>query len=349
MKLKKNLIEKRNKLLKKCDPTHISRLKETDKLVTPIKLNDKIEEFIEWDKKMNEYGLYNDILVSKYINKIPYHSSEDLKNLIEKIAVWYELRYSNQELIEIFNFRKKNPNIINTDEIMFKKNPYIINNFYDPNRIKESEISNLKWSELYNFEVFFKMLTDNEKELISEAKYPEKIYLTNSSKYIHLNKEGIITKTAVINENLEGLYIKDVMILLEPYDIEKLGWDYYYLTSVMEQYKMKEKFRKQILNCVMYRIIERSGEYYGAFRSLMFAKEFNLDLKIPIMYCAVSSNISYQIGLSDLIDEYYREGGSENLVCYVDYFCNNNKVETTKLKDRGNVVIKKHLKLTNAE
>ena len=348
MNAKKELMTNRNKILKNYDPTHITNLKrnnDTNKIIKPIYLDDKIEEFIKWDKNMTKYGLYNTPFLTTLI---PQHNEEELRNLIEKIAVWYELRYPNQEILGIYNYYECDPDKIKINEEMFVNNPYIKENFNDSNRINKSEIRNLEWDKLFNKEAFFKTLSYKERKLLSKSKYIEKICLKNSDKPIILDKDGKIIKTEIINENLKGLYIKDAIILLEKTDIEKLGEDYDYLRRSIEEIEMKNKFIKQILTCAMYRIIERGKEVVGPYRAFLFAKEFELNKDIPLMYGAVSSNLTEQIILEDLIiREYLQNVGKEELVCYIDYFLKNNRIETISLKERKTIHLNKMLKLTN--
>jgi hypothetical protein len=52
----------------------------------------------------------------------------------------------------------------------------------------------------------------------------------------------------------------------------------------IKRVEMERQAKKEFLNCVMYRIIDRGGNRIGPHRALKFALEFNLDPAIPIMY-----------------------------------------------------------------
>ena len=93
--------------------------------------------------------------------------------------------------------------------------------------------------------------------------------------------------------------------------------------------------REEILNCAMYRIIERGGNRIGPRRALLFAKEFERDINIPMKY-GVDRSDPY---LKTFIHKYLDAGGSRNLVCYEDYF-----YSTFRLSTPNCVTIKELLK-----
>lgn len=90
-----------------------------------------------------------------------------------------------------------------------------------------------------------------------------------------------------------------------------------------------------ILDCAMYRIIQRGGNRKGPRRALLFAKEFKRDIDIPMKY-GVDCSDTY---LKTFIHKYLDFGGSRNLVCYDDYF-----FSTFKLGTPNYVTIKELLK-----
>ena len=82
----------------------------------------------------------------------------------------------------------------------------------------------------------------------------------------------------------------------------------------------------------MYRIIERGGNRIGPRRAFLFAKEFNRNIDIPMMYGVDTSDP----GLKQFVDEYIKAGGSKDLVCYGNYFSRsskNEKLETIKVRE----------------
>ena len=57
-----------------------------------IYLDDKVDEFIDWYYKNMVKGNYTDIG--------EFHKPNEMRNFIEKMAVWYELRYPDYEIIK---------------------------------------------------------------------------------------------------------------------------------------------------------------------------------------------------------------------------------------------------------
>lgn len=72
----------------------------------------------------------------------------------------------------------------------------------------------------------------------------------------------------------------------------------------------------------MYSIMKSGNKYTGPRRALLFAKEFKLNLDIPMSYGVIMDDEDTLY----LIDEYLKNGGSEDLTCYVDSFIKDKKV-----------------------
>ena len=93
------------------------------------------------------------------------------------------------------------------------------------------------------------------------------------------------------------------------------------------------KYQKdEMLNCVMYRIIERGGNRVGPRRAFLFAKEFNRNIDIPMMYAVDMSDP----GLREFIVEYIKAGGHTDLECYIDYFSKvyeNEEIDTITIRE----------------
>lgn len=89
-----------------------------------------------------------------------------------------------------------------------------------------------------------------------------------------------------------------------------------------DTYDLNDKV-EEILNCAMYRIIERGGNRIGPKRAFLFAKEFGRDISIPMMYAIDYSDP----GLRLFINEYIKAGGSKDLECLVGYFSKVSKDE----------------------
>ena len=74
--------------------------------ITNISLSTKVDDYIKW-----------------YYGNIEYNDSTQLRNLIEKIAVWYELRYPSYEIGKRMPCSGDEMKSINN--IMFNDNHYI--------------------------------------------------------------------------------------------------------------------------------------------------------------------------------------------------------------------------------
>ena len=281
---------------------------------TSLELNSKVDDFITWYNENKFFGGYTDI--GKY------YKSQNMRDLIEKVAVWYELRYPEFEIITMDKGDKVS-NFMNN--IMFRKNSALANEFK-----KKLILQNLDWPLFYNFEVFVNSLSKEEMCYFIPLEYRKKINLYFNSKIIsfHLSKNGIVEEIENLEylpnftikaKELKGLHINKVAKILKLKGVElpknneldmeinsHISWDF---------------LRSQILTCAMYRIIERGGKRIGPRRGLMFAKEFNLNIDIPMIYGVDESdpNLGY------FILEYLKAGGSIDLVCLSNYFSKTEK------------------------
>lgn len=262
----------------------------------PIFLDDKINHFIDW------YLLYR--------RKYEGFTSDQIRNLIEKVAVWYELKYPDFEV----------------DRLM----PYT------NDQIKKD----IDWTKYYTKEVFFESLSKEESYLLNEVDFDTLVYLNPSSRtvnvdpHLHIHKNGIVKDseqvlfyTSVVSPNKElkeksfiyddeliGMNIKEVRELfnirgiLLPKDNE--------LDTMIKEIDTRIYQREELLNCIMYRIIERGGNRVGPRRGFLFAKEFGRNIDIPMIYGADSSDPKLDL----FINEYIKEGGTKNLKCFTNYF-----------------------------
>lgn len=276
-----------------------------------IDLNLKIDEFINW--------YYENMVKDKYTSIGEYHKVNDMRNIIEKMAVWYEIRYPDYEVNKVINCSFIEDKDIN--DIMFDNNQYINDNFFD-----NSDVFLLDWSELYNTRVFINSLPWHEKYLFQKPCYRSIMYLvpTKSAPFnLYLTRDGIIercegldkfTNGIITDSELEGMYIRDVL--------EFLSYRGIYLDDDNEIGKVISEIdrfnyqKEAFLDSVMYRIIERGGNRIGPRRGFMFAKEFNRDISIPMKY-GVDYSDPY---LRNFINEYLKCGGSKDLECYIGYF-----------------------------
>ena len=209
-----------------------------------------------------------------------YQEPIKMRNTIEKMAVWYELRYPDDEIKRVMC--NSNKNLISTNDIMFKHNPYI-KTLLDEN----SDISCLDWNEFYNYDVFVKSLPWEERWIFSVNHYPSIVYLNGINEHqphFHLDINGYITTADEIDtvnasndepfcsDDFVGKHIKEAVDILKnngvilPVKNE--------IEDAIKNYENREYLKEEFLNCVMYRIIERSNNRIGPRRALIFAKEF---------------------------------------------------------------------------
>lgn len=284
--------------------------------ITNISLSTKVDDYIKW-----------------YYGNIEYDDSAQLRNLIEKIAVWYELRYPSYEIGKRMPCSGNEMKSINN--IMFNDNHYI-------NEVLEEkkDVKTLDWDKFYNSEVFFKSLPFEDSYRFERAKYKEEICIDpGKSTYLYLNPDGYVQKAEGIdrlsnnkisNDQLKGMYVTGVVALLKENEITLPEYNLLEL-SVLKV----ENFKKEInglLDAVMYRIIERGGNRIGPRRAFLFAKEFGRNIDIPMMYAIDCSDP----GLRLFINEYLKSGGSKDLECYVNYFnriLRNEKINTITIQE----------------
>ncbi|MEE0699342.1 MAG: hypothetical protein U0M66_01955 [Bacilli bacterium] len=296
----------------------------------PVVLDDKVEEFIDWFTENMVKGHYDDIQT--------YSIPINMRNIIEKMAVWYELRYPDYEInriipclsseqIDIMNIiDKKERAYKNINEVMFKNNQYT-NDILD----KNSEIKDLDWNEFYNAKAFINSLPPCERYVFSRPRYQNIVYLffKGCIPHLHLTSNGFIETAeymnnmipGITNKGLEGKNIKEVVSMLKekgvrlPKDSE--------LEKAIRDYDNWVYQKEEMLNCVMYRIIERGGSIYGPRRAFIFAKEFGRNIDIPMAYGVDKSDTCLRL----FMNEYLKAGGSKDLVCYVGYGSRASKYE----------------------
>ena len=83
---------------------------------TIIDLNTKVDMFIDW--------YYEKMVKGKHSEYGEYRLPIEMRNLIEKLAVWYELRYNDYELDRIMNSLDKEGLTLNI--LLLRLNNFII-------------------------------------------------------------------------------------------------------------------------------------------------------------------------------------------------------------------------------
>ena len=302
------------------------------KNIRNIYLNDKVDEFIDW--------YYKYLIKGNYTNIGEFHMPNDMRNFIEKMAVWYELRYPDYEINRLMPGSSQEAKEIN--DVMFNSNKYI-NELFDEN----ADIRLLEWDEFYNAKTFINSLSYDEKCLLKKNKYTDLVYLEPRRRiaHLHLTSNGFInesegvgayTNFVIKDKDLEGMHIKNAVKLFKekrislPKDNE--------LSTAIKRYENSIYQKEEMLNCVMYRIIERGGNRIGPRRAFLFAKEFGRNIDVPMMYAVDYSDP----GLRRFIIEYIKAGGKEELQCYVGYFS-----RTSDDEELDTVTVKEILKAAN--
>lgn len=274
-----------------------------------ITLVSQINKFIEWylDNIMK-----NDDYLTKEREK------KFLLNFIEKMAIWYELRYPEYEINRILPCTGQERTNIN--DVMFRDNPYIIDLLPDDTDVKE-----LEWAEFYNKKAFFNGLTWKEQSLLINPRYNSTVLLDPpyGSAIIHLSPNGIVIKSenvgiftnnVIRDSELRRKTAKDVLSIFQEREIALPCNNE--LEKTYRNFQNRAYLKKGLLDSVMYRIIERGGNRIGPRRAFLFAKDFQCNIDIPMMYGVDYSDP----GLRLFVNEYIKAGGSPDLECYTGYF-----------------------------
>ena len=300
--------------------------------IIPVDLNDKVDEFIKW--------YYENMVKGHYTTIGEYRYPIEMRDFIEKMAVWYELRYPDYEVYRLIHGLSPE---IDINKVMFKRNPYI-NDLVDEN----SDARELEWNDFYNIDVFIESLPWEERWVLSEPWYSSISYLfpTKEAPFnLHLTRDGIVekseyvsiwTNSVVTDEELVGLHVRQVIELFKSRNIELP------INSIIAEVILdadKQMYcKEEMLNCVMYRIIERGGNRMGARRAFLFAKEFNRNIDIPMKYSVDFSDPCLRL----FMNEYLRNGGSKDLKCYEGYFLRDNKNEKINTISIQDLILTQH-------
>ena len=274
------------------------------------------------EKKYNDYinGLRSDF------------DKETAKNLIEKMAVWYELRYPNDTITGFLNIN----HIKDIDELndtMFRDNQKF--NCEVPN--------NLNWYDFYNTHTFINSLPEHEQEFFRVKNHTKWSPYTLSVSFtgcgfgqnFYIDKKGYVHFYGDISEsinefsdrkidveNLEGIPAKKLFNYIEEFNknnkdmcIDISDWDKEKIKDIIYKMDRKEGF----LDSVMYKILDRRYKgvsYIGAYRAFLFAKEFKRDINIPMKYAFDREYGDSEI--NNFVREFIKDGGSQDLICCYD-------------------------------
>lgn len=336
MNIKEELIKLRNGLLVENDTEEV--VKDEYAIFRLINsrlrnLDDKVDNYINW--------YYNNVVKGHYTSIDEYAEPRRMRNLIEKVAVWYELRYPEYEVNRLIP--GSSLEITEINDVMFNNNRYF-NDILGDNSNK----ANLNWADFYNKDVFINSLPWEERFMFQKTNYRNIVYLNNDVSdlaHLHLTADGkvemaedfnYLQKEDPNNVNIdldsyfEGKHIKEVVQYLKSKNISLSPNNG--LEEAIKGYDKWTFLKDEFLNCVMYRIIELGGKRIGPRRAFLFAKEFNRNIDIPMMYGVDTSDP----GLKLFVDEYINAGGSLDLICYENYHSKsskNERLETIKVKE----------------
>lgn len=236
-------------------------------------------------RKMKDFLSWYATVLPKFDNNVKVEKEiKSIQNFIEKVAVYYELKYP--------------------DFIIEGSNTKFMTEFDD--------------GEVYNIKTFIDNLPDKEKTYFLKPCYHYK-YIFVDGRHFEINKNGEILKFCgteqdkIKNHMLKGKNIKEGVQLLKD---EAVVPDVNYLIdNQIKVYEIERTRRKQMLNVIMYRIIERGSDYSkGARRALIFAKDFDLSLFVPLVYEVTLANDPY---LNSFLEEYVSSGGSKEAITNV--------------------------------
>ena len=250
------------------------------------------------------------------------------------MAVWYELRYPDYEINRLMPGSGQER--IEINDVMFNSNNYI-NELFDEN----ADVRALDWDDFYNAKAFINSLSWDERYLFGRPRYRDLVYIDSHrrSAHLHLTSKGFVelsekigsyTNFKVKDEELKGMHVKNVVKLLKEKGISLPSGNE--LEETIKDVENWNYQKEEMLNCVMYRIIERGGNRMGPRRGFLFAKEFGRNIDIPMMYAIDRSDP----GLRLFINEYIKAGGSKDLVCYIGYFSRtkkSKKLDTISIQD----------------
>lgn len=209
------------------------------------------------------------------IDKPKAEAKQDIRNFIEKMAVWFELRYPDCEIEKVFGHTNTEVDI--TAEI-FYNNP----NLADILKNSITEID-LKWHDFYNYDAFYASLSEEEKRFIKDPCYPDMVYLySRGADHVHLSPEGYIKMyesafcsmyISSVTDEYKDCHIEKFIKILEekgkPIDSNSEAY------KAINLYDNQNRLRNNIIECVMYRIMMRGDKKESSLRrAYLFAKEF---------------------------------------------------------------------------
>lgn len=257
-------------------------------------LNKKINECIQEYKNVIRNDVYKFVSLTS-ANLVDYKNIdreiEDLKDFIKEMTAWYELKYDIPTINEIFS----NEDIVLDESFFSSRN-------HSPLHLKNNNfINDPNYKKIYE-ETFCSHFKINEEGIIYDTK----------DLMGYCNIYGIIGSPG---KYIEGKHIKDIKEILESkaYDINFINGN---LGKLYERYNEKLKLRDLVLNAILYNIIKNGDVRFGPRRGLLFAKEYGLNIDIPMLYGVEGTYYNEY----KFINIYLNNGGNKDLKIFVDYF-----------------------------
>ena len=249
---------------------------------------------------------YKNIITKYYNGKDLQRKIMKMSNFIDKIAVWYEFKYPDNQI-----------NNVILDLLTLDKNKY-----------------------LYTSDDLLNVLSFEEKSYLIEPSYDNIAYLDSSfNSYLCLDRDGFIintigldiyTKNNCSDIKVIGMRLSEFLNLMKLRNIVIPCENELY--EEIEYVKVHKIIKENILESIIYMIMKRNKNFYSAKRAYIFAKEFNLNSEIPLKY----GLYLYDPHLNEFINLYLKDGGNENLKCYVDYFKSTKILTINDLKNNLN-------------
>lgn len=241
--------------------------------------------------------------------------------LDEKIKLFINWWKNNLEGIYPIDYTERRLRILVEDVVMFYESIY-------PDDLVNEAIKKGKKNHIN--QLMNDYLNKQDAELLLEPSYPKYVTLSlienngiNGNIRIYLTKDGIVenmsnsfsfNNTFFKKDFFNGKDINKVLEILKRYHKETYAQTINIVSSITE-YNNKIIFKNMLLDTIMYRIIESGNVNFGAKRAYLFACEFKRNKDMPISYGAYMSD-PY---LNDFIEEYLKNGGNSQLLCFVNY------------------------------
>ena len=299
-------------------------------LYSKYDLTKKIDDFIKW---------------KRWINVKEDYSDREICDFIEKMAIWYEFRYTNNYLFNTFSYDKDPSGLNEIKNSIGYQNLLSILNEKEINNL-ESIIDLIDYKDVFDIKTFLNTLSSSEINLLERPEFSNTfssfrlrdfgilyLNLTRRGKIADIEKSKYIYSDNKTNlsEKLEeyiGKSIKEIIPILEKYNLNDEIED---IRNRCLKYDTEVMFKERLLDSVLYRIIERGGYFYGILRGYLFAKEFKRNLEIPVTYIDNTAYYNRSI-FRKIINDYLKNGGNLDLICCLNYFGESRKVYEVSLK-----------------